>query len=259
MTDRPVTEGPVSEGPVSDGPLAGQRIVTTREHPGLLDEQLMALGAEVVHVPLIEIVPPIDDGTALASALGAAPGPDWVVVTSRHGAAAVGAYPPTAVRTAAVGARTAAVWERAWGRPVDLVPAVQHASALLAAFESHREARPPCRVLVAQADRAEPTLVDGLIGLGHEVEVVTAYRTLTRRPDSSAAEAVVTADAVTFASGSAAEAWAEAFGTATPPVVCAIGPSTARVAREHGLAVTHVAEQHSVDGLVDAVVAALTG
>ena len=34
------------------------------------------------------------------------------------------------------------------------------------------------------------------------------------------------ADAVAFASGSAVEAWVEAIGTRTPPIVCVIGPTT---------------------------------
>lgn len=238
-------------------PLTGRCIVTTRDAVGPLDDALVALGAEVVHLPLIEITPPSDGGAALDRALGgtAQQLPDWVVVTSRHGAAAVGARPPVPVRTAAVGRATAGVLERAWGRAVDLVPEVQHAVALVEAFAALGEA--PLSILVAQADRAEPTLVEGLRELGHRVEVVTAYRTITRTPDDELARRVLGADAVTFASGSAALAWATAFGTRTPAVVCAIGPSTARVAREHGLQVTVTADEHSVDGLVRAVVAAL--
>lgn len=239
--------------------LTGRRIVTTRDVAGPLDERLAELGAEVVHLPLIEILPPDDGGATLARALGEQPGgaPDWVVVTSRHGAAALGAHAPIPARTAAVGRTTADALERAWGRPVDLVPTTQHAAGLVEAFASRVDDSSPCRILVAQADRAEPTLVEGLRRLGHEVEVVVAYRTLIRPPDPGRRERALRADAVTFASGSAAEAWSVALGTETPPIVCAIGPSTARAARAHGLMVTHVAEDHSVDGLVRTVLAAL--
>lgn len=240
-------------------PLAGRCIVTTRDTAGPLDAALVTLGAEVVHLPLIEILPPDDGGAALDAALARSSGemPDWIIVTSRHGAAAVGRRPPVGARTAAVGRATAATLERAWGRAVDLVPEVQHAAALVEAFAGVDA--PSCRILVAQADRAEPTLVDGLRRLGHRVEVVTAYRTRTRVPHEELCERALSADALTFASGSAAVAGAETIGLRTPPMVCAIGPSTARVARDHGLVVTHVAEDHSLDGLVRAVVAAVSG
>jgi uroporphyrinogen-III synthase len=44
---------------------------------------------------------------------------------------------------------------------------------------------------------------------------------------------------------------------AVPPVVAVSGPVTAAAARERGLEVTVEAAEHSLDGLVDAVVSAL--
>ncbi|MGA1723367.1 MAG: uroporphyrinogen-III synthase, partial [Ilumatobacteraceae bacterium] len=64
------------------------------------------------------------------------------------------------------------------------------------------------------------------------------------------------ADAVLLASGSAATAWADA-GPIDAGAIVAIGPTTAEAARTAGLEVTAVAEDHSIDGLVDAVVALL--
>ena len=60
-----------------------------------------------------------------------------------------------------------------------------------------------------------------------------------------------------FASGSAARAWVDVFGTTTPPVVVAIGPQTAAHARAAGIDVTVVAGDHSVVGLGDALADAL--
>ena len=48
------------------GPLAGCRVIVTREHPGELASLLEARGAKVVHVPLIQVVEPLDSGAALA-------------------------------------------------------------------------------------------------------------------------------------------------------------------------------------------------
>ena len=48
---------------------------------------------------------------------------------------------------------------------------------------------------------------------------------------------------------------AAAEGRPLPPVVAAIGPVTAATARDHGLAVALEAEVHTIDGLVEALVA----
>jgi uroporphyrinogen-III synthase len=228
-----------------DRPLAGRRIVTTRDAPGQLDDLLAEAGADVVHVPLIEVADAPDGGRALAAALAQVATFDWVVVTSRHGARRVGpAVRGTSVRTAAVGTATAAELEAASGRAVDLIPSRQIADALAAAFPPG-----PWRVLVAQADLAPPTLADALRARGCDVVTCVAYSTRLRTPPAEEVQAALDADAVAFASGSAARAWAAAIGPRTPPVVAAIGPTTASVAREVGLKVTDVAADHSVSGL----------
>ena len=236
-------------------PLGGRRVATTRDRPGRLDEVLTRLGAEVVHVPLIEVVDA--PGDELAGALDALDDVDWVIVTSQHGAArvaeAVAARPR--LRTAAVGTRTAEILTEATGRAVTVVPEQQTAAALVAAMP---DPEPGARcVLAALADRAEPTLVAGLRGRGYDVRSVVAYVTRLRTPSMSERSLLAAVDAVTFASGSAVRAWFEAIGSWTPPHVVVIGPSTDRVARELGLQVTAVAADHSVEGLAAEVMAVL--
>lgn len=248
-------------------PLDGRRIVTTRDRRGVLDQALEDAGAHVVHVPLIVIADAPDGGAALHAALGRLDEFDWVVVTSRHGAERVGPALRSArdrgvaVRVAAVGTATAEVVESHLARPVDLVPGVQHGAALVEAFAAAvpSPATATLSVLVAQADRAEPAVVDGLIGLGHRVEVCTAYSTQLRHPTPGEIEQALGADAILFASGSAATAWGAAVGPVAPPVVCVIGPSTERAALAAGLTVTAAAIDHSVAGLVDCVVDVLVG
>ena len=222
-------------------------MLVTRERPGELAAMLTERGATVLHVPLIAVTDPADGGAALRAALADLDGFDWLVVTSAAGservAAAVAAAP--GVELAAVGTATARVLEQAGGRPADLVPPVQRAEALVAAFVERVPA--PQRILVAQADIAAPTLVDGLRSAGHDVTVVTAYRTVTVEPDRAA---IAAADAVLFASGSAVESWCRAFGHDTPALVVAIGPTTAATADRLGLKLTAVAADHSLDGLV---------
>ena len=62
-----------------------------------------------------------------------------------------------------------------------------------------------------------------------------------RSPEPVELADLAAVDAVVFASGSAASGWVEALGSTVPAVVVAVGPATARVARGHGLHVTHVA------------------
>src|SRR5207248_2632666 len=66
-------------------PLAGRRIVVTRprEQSGELARALEALGAEVVAVPTIRIVPLADLG-ALRTALTDPAAYDWIVFTSHN-------------------------------------------------------------------------------------------------------------------------------------------------------------------------------
>jgi uroporphyrinogen-III synthase len=105
----------------------------------------------------------------------------------------------------------------------------------------------PRRFLVAQGDRAAETMQVGLRRLGHDVTVVTAYRTELLPPPPDIVER---ADALALASGSAAEAWVAAVGGSAPPIVVSIGPTTTAVAEQSGLKVTATATDHSLSGLV---------
>jgi uroporphyrinogen-III synthase len=236
-------------------PLRGRTIVTTRDEPGALDELLAGLGADVVPVPLIEIAEAPDGGAAMAAALERIDTFDWLVVTSRHGAERVAdAARASSVRLAAVGTATATVLAERAGRPVELVPSVQLGTALVDAFPAG-----PWSVLVAQADRAADTVGAGLRRRGCDVVVCTAYSTRLRVPSAVDLARALGADAVAFASGSAVDAWVEAIGTRTPPIVCVIGPTTESAATRSGLKVSAVAADHSVQGLARALTELLVG
>jgi uroporphyrinogen-III synthase len=231
-------------------PLEGCRVIVTRERPGELAALLTRRGASVVHLPLITVVDPVDGGAELRDALARLTDFDWLVVTSTAGAERVGAAARTAehLRLAAVGSATASELRRASGRDVDLVPRTQRADGLAAAFVSREHSRQ--RILIAQADIAAPTLADALRAAGHEVTTVVAYRTVVVEPDAETRLRAAEVDAVCFASGSAVEGWRRAFGERTPPLVVAIGPSTAEAAARSGLKVSGVAADHSLEGLV---------
>jgi uroporphyrinogen-III synthase len=206
------------------------RVAVTR--PAGLDEPLVVrlreLGYEVVSCPLIA-VEPLGDEPIDASQY------DWLVVTSRTGAAELGrrlAGRPR--RIAAVGAGTAEAL-RAEGLPVDLVPGTASQDGLLADLP-----RPPGRVLLAAAEGARRLLVDEF-----GADFLPLYRTRKLRPAAFPA-----ADLVVLASPSAARAYA-ALKRATP--VVSMGPQTTTVAHEAGLDVLAEAAHSSLEGLVGAV------
>lgn len=238
--------------------LTGCTVVVTREHRGELGRLLGAAGATVEHVPLIEIV---DVDRLRRDRLDAAiaDGPDWLIVTSAAGADRVGAVAENpAIRLAAVGTVTAARLAEVAGRPVDLIPGRQIAASLVEAFTERVDG--PQQVVLAQADIAGDALASGLASHGHTIDVHVAYRTRIRVPSTEECRRAADADAVVFASGSAARGWADAFGDEAqlrlPDIVVAIGPSTQHAAERSGLKVTNVAAEHSLAGIIEELTAA---
>ena len=239
-------------------PLFGRKVVVTRARAqaSSLVAKLAALGAETIELPTIEIADAADGGEALREAAGRVGSYDWVVFASvnavdrlfayLHDARAFGPAGVAAVGPGTVGALAA------HGVVADLQPASAVAEALVESFPSGAG-----RVLVPQAAAARPVLAEGLRAKGWEVDVVEAYRTVPARPADDALAAAAKADAIAFTSSSTVTSWLALAGAdALPPVVACIGPVTAATAAEHGVPVTVVAGEHTVEGLVDAVVAA---
>ena len=239
---------------VAEKPLAGTRIVVTRPESKPLAEALELLGADVSIVPLIEIRP-VEDPRALDAALEDLSSYDWVVFTSINGVAAVGERLSSmggGGRVAAVGPVTADA-VRALGVEPSFV--AQRASEDIAAGLGRLEG---VRVLLPQADIADPRLADELRESGAAVDTVVAYRTVEVEPSLWGVLPLRIADAIVLASGSAVRSLAsiagslEGLGESTL-LVC-IGPKTAAVAREVGLPVGLVADETTADGIIRALV-----
>jgi uroporphyrinogen III methyltransferase/synthase len=242
-------------------PLFGRRVVVTRARlqASALSERLAELGADPIEVPAIEVAEASDGGAGLRAAAGrlAAGGYEWVVFTSPR---AVERLVPLLrdarafglTRIAAIGPGTADELARR-GLVADLVPHRFIAEALLESF-----AGGPGRVLLPRAAVARDVLPEGLRAKGWTVEVVEAYRTAMARPDPAVLAAAAGADAITFTSSSTVTNYLAAAGPASvPPFVACIGPVTADTARAAGLDVDVVADEHSIDGLVAALLEGL--
>jgi uroporphyrinogen-III synthase len=229
----------------------------------------------VVELPVIAIEDPPDGGQGLARAAhrlrsGAY---QWVALTSSNavsrllaalgaGAAAV----PATVRWAAVGAGTARTLTEGGIAP-DLVATVSVSEALAEQFPAIDPLEPGApgtrpggvgTVLFPRAETVRGALAAGLRAKGWVVDEVIAYRTVSVAPSPADVESALGADAVLFTSSSTVERTIEVLGAdSLPPVVVTIGPVTSRSARTAGLVVTGEASPHTIDGLVDALVAVL--
>ena len=148
---------------------------------------------------------------------------------------------------------------QAWGIEPDLVPEVEQSAAGLAEeFPPYDEVLDPInRVFLPRADIATETLAAGLVGLGWEVEDVTAYRTVRAAPPPAPVrEAIKTGkfDAVVFTSSSTVRNLVGIAGKPHPStVIAAIGPATAKTCEEHGLRVDVVAGKPTAVDLADAL------
>jgi len=246
-----------------DRPLFGRRVIVTRarEQASGLVERLHELGAATVELPVIEVGEPADGGAALREAARLVGTYDWVAFTSANAVtrffAALG---DVGLDTRALGGRLVAAIGpgtaealAATGIRADLVPERFVAESLLDAFPAGTG-----RVLLPRAAVARDALPAGLERRGYTVDVVEAYRTAVGRPAPEALSAAGGDHAVTFTSSSTVTNYlAVAGGLPVPPVVACIGPITADTARAAGLHVDIVAVEHTIEGLVGALVEAL--
>lgn len=243
-------------------PLFGRTVVVTRarEQASDLRARLTALGAVVVELPAIEVEP-------LPVAVPDLGGFAWLVFTSVNGVdgffargltpAGRDARALAGLRVAAIGPGTAAALAR-HGIVVDLVPERFVAESLLDAFPAPAAAGE--RVLLARAEQARDVLPDGLGARGYTVEVLSVYRTVTAAPDPEALARVRAGgvDAVTFTSSSTVRNFHDLVGPLDPaPAVVSIGPVTSATAVALGLTVDREATEHTIDGVVEALVGLL--
>jgi uroporphyrinogen-III synthase len=240
-------------------PLEGRVILVTRprEQAEEFAARLRDLGADAIAAPTIELESPEPGGPLDAVIEEAARGRfRWVVFTSASGvrfwgerAAALGVGLPDS-RVAVVGDSTAAVLA-ASGIEVDLVPDPFTTAALGAAFP-----RGKGRVLLARADIATEELDATLQEKGWEPVRVDAYRVSAATAVPEEARRAIerqTVDAVVFTSPSTVEGYLSiAVAARRPPAVC-IGPVTAAAAARVGFEVAAIAQPHTEEGLIEAL------
>jgi uroporphyrinogen-III synthase/uroporphyrinogen III methyltransferase/synthase len=252
-------------------PLGGRRVLVTRaaHQSGKLSEELRALGAEPVEVPVLEIRPPADFAP-LDRALHSLDSYHWLILTSANTVRALAdrakslgspLAAPASLKVAAVGDATAAA-ARSAGFVVALIPEIYVAESLVECLSGQAAGK---RILLARAEVARDIIPDALRAAGATVDVVDAYRNVM--PETAPAllrEALQKGiHAAAFTSSSSVTHLAEAArqaGVAFPfPGVAAIsiGPITSQTLRALGWEPAAEAKQSDVPGLIAAVARAL--
>ncbi|MCM8745004.1 hydroxymethylbilane synthase [Thermomicrobium sp. CFH 73360] len=255
--------------PERSAPLAGRRVLVLRPLGQERDlvERLRALQAVPVVAPAIRIVPP-DDWEPLDRALAELERFDWVVFTSVNGVRVVidrlgmlGRFVDVlrAVKVAAIGPGTARELA-AHGVTPSLVPRNYVAEAV--AKELIAQGVGNARILLPRAAEARDVLPRALAEAGANVVVVPAYRTQSLPLPENVRHDLIDGriDWVLLTSSSTVRSLVAAVGDfANVPSqvrVAAIGPVTAATARELQVRVDVVAERHTIDGLIEAIVRA---
>jgi uroporphyrinogen-III synthase len=254
----PKAEGQrVTVSRVNSARLAGIKVVVCRpvDQAASLVERLTAHGGQVVLVPLVEVARPDDDGRDLVEALRDLAAVDWIVFTSANGVRAVVHHLGDladlcqSVSVAAVGKATAAAVADAEGA-VDFVSPVATAAALADSLPVNAGTR----ILAPLGQLAGTDLADGLRLRGCEVRVVEAYRMHpAKAPGAELLAEVQRADAVLFTAPSLVDCFAD-LSISPPPCVVSIGPRTAQRVCDQGWQNAAVADPHSEDGLITALI-----
>ena len=246
--------------------IAGKRVVVTRaEHQAeALAGPLRTAGAEVILLPVIAIGPPADP-QPLEQAAREINLYDWILFGSTNAVAALSAQLGTAppaprARLAAVGSSTKAAVERL-GWSVAVVPEQFVAEELVEALREHIQ--PGMRLFIPAASITRGVLPRQLESLGAIVDVVEAYRNVTPPGIEEKARHIfcetTPPDWVLFLSSSAVDHLVHLVGVEALRGVSigSIGPITSDTVRSHGLSVAVEPTVHTMEGLVNALCAAV--
>ena len=248
-------------------PLFAKRIVVTRARSQASDlaRRLEQLGAEVIELPTIRIEP-IENQAALQEAIAELASFDWVIFTSTNAVdaffdalekAGLDARALGANRICAIGPATAKQLGQ-FGIKPDAQPEKYTTANIVETLTSQQQLAGK-RVLCPRADIAPKNLTQALTAAGATVKDIAAYRTV---PENTNSEIVMEMldqgqiDWVTFTSSSTVKNF---FSAVKPEIlgrkirIASIGPETSASIKEFGFTPSVQAQQHTINGLVDAI------
>ena len=249
-------------------PLSSRRILVTRarKQASALSFRLAALGAEVIELPAIEITQSPEHRQAIDAAVEHIREYGWLVLTSVNGANLFfdrwralrqASNSLNGLKIAAIGPETAKAIGN-YGFSVSVTASTYTAEGLLESLKAMN--LQGARVMLARAEGSRPILPDGLAQMGAAVDEFRTYSAAGPRQIPERAIERLRAgevDIATFASSSTVKNLIGILEGDIEPLkntcIACIGPVTAATARELGLDVTIVAHQHTIPGLIDAI------
>ena len=259
-------------------PLFGQSVLVTRPkvvrrsaagqvpHWDQADS-LSELGAEVLIQPAIEIRP-VNDSSALDSALKRIDQFDWLVFSSTNGVDALvrrimGTLRDLRilgnVQIAAIGPGTDAAL-RAYHLRADMVPDEFRAEALAETLAKEAKGK---RFLLARASRGREVLAESLTAAGGIVEQVVVYQSVdVESPDPEIAARLKAGriDWITVTSSAIARSLARMFGGDLKRArLASISPVTSGTLRELGYEPAAEATQYTMEGVAATILRAVQG
>lgn len=254
-------------------PLFGQRILITREGTQSY-ERLEMLGAEIIELPAVEIVPP-EDWSELDGCLKRINEFHWLVFTSSNGfrffiqrlnELNIDIRELRDIKIAAVGRSTGEEIKRLCLR-IDLIPENYRAEGLVESFKKiYKENLKGIKFLFPRADNASEVLPEKLRNLGGIIEAPVTY--CSRKPEVHAKrlkrflkEGRVTL--AVFTSGATFKNLLEILGNDSGELmrnvkIAAIGPVTKKTIESHGYKVDIMPPEATQEALVDEIISHLS-
>jgi uroporphyrinogen III methyltransferase/synthase len=246
--------------------LEGRTILVTRARPqaSVFSAALAELGARIIEIPTIEIIPTESD--ELETAIHSLNRYDWLFFTSVNGAAIFfekldqidSKYKKTMPEICAIGPATADEVRR-FGHPVKLQPRLFQAEGILEEFsELYENDLAGLEILIPRAKIARKILPERLKELGAHVEVLPVYETTLPSESPALLEEALSGDPVdliTFTSSSTVRNFVSiAKNLSLSDYDCAvIGPITADTATELGLRVVLQPAHSTIPDFVKAI------
>ena len=249
-------------------PLFGKTIVATRDAEGNEDfaGKIIARGGNPLPSTTLRIKP-LTSSNEFVRTLTQLGQYAWIIFTSANGVAVFfEALEPLgndarvlgAAKVAAIGAKTADCLA-SFGVRADFVPNVFTGKELgrqLIGFASLKGKR----ILLLRSQIASNELVELLSEAGAEVDNVAIYTAVTEKKESSRLASAIregTVDWITFASPSSVDGFFEQVPAevlrSSAVRVASIGPVTSARLKELGVKVDVTAEEHTLDGLLNAI------
>lgn len=249
--------------------LFGKKIVVTRSRmqASSLVEKLNHLGAQTFMFPTIRIEP-AKDYSLLTQAFKKLSDFDWIIFTSVNAVEyffsnlykkGLDSRYLSSCKVCCIGGATAVELKKN-GIQADLVPKKFTSEELFKTLKKSDEIKGK-NILLPRSEIANEMLPRELKKNGAKIMEVVTYRTLPAEPASDILERLKAGDAdvVTFTSSSTAKNYASILRKNTGKIpkdilYASIGPETTKAAIQEGMKIAVEAKEHTIDGLVDALV-----